>query len=910
MKPFLQQVAAHYFAEGGIGDKCFIFPNRRSLAFFKKYLGEEVERSGRACLAPMLYTMNDFFYGIAGKTPTSQIQLLVHLYQCYTQFVPKAETLDDFLFWGNVILSDFNDVDKYLVQADSIFANVADFRRMQESGDFLSETQKNALERFLGNFDTPSEYKDRFLGVWSVLAPLYRKYNARLQECGCCYEGQVYRSVAESLAVNAARDVLPERFQGVDCFVFVGLNALNECEKRLLGKLRDARMAQFCWDYVSDLIREPHNKSSLFLSENVQMFPQAFDLDEQSLPQTEFNVMSVPSSVGQAKQLPSVLRRLGKVGLNTAVIIPDEQLLIPVLNSIPEEITSLNVTMGYPLSGSELSSLMRDIADLQMRMRVKDGRNFFYHKQVWSIFSNSVFKSVISGEEKIITGNVRKSARYYIPEEELRGGALLELIFKPSGGKPGEYLQNIVSYVASALKQIPDMEIELDFAREYYLSVGQLDSCEGLDVEPSTFFRLLANMVRSSSVPFLGEPLEGLQIMGPLETRALDFDNVIILSCNEGIFPHRAVSSSFIPPELRKGFSLPTYEYQDAVWAYYFYRLIQRASNVWMLYDSRSEISRSGEPSRYISQLELHFGVKMNKFVMSAPLVAPAVPEPILKTPEMLQELHGKYLSVSSVQTYQVCPAKFYYAKVCGLRPDDEVTESLDASGLGTVFHETMKALYSEPADGFVSCRFIGELLKDKELIRSRVRERLLDNLKSIDISGRNVISEDIVCSYVENTLKSDMSLLKSENLGGFRVIGLELTEFGNIGGFNFKGTIDRIDSFRKGNARIVDYKTGTVDKDKVGLQLYVYYSLLKDRKEVKDCDMEFSIYDIHRLFVSPVENILLSEDDKQHYKTVLDDVLSEISDIELPFERRGDQTRFGTATACDNCEFRQICGK
>lgn len=910
MKPFLKQVAEHYWTAGNIEGKCFVFPNRRSLTFFKKFLGEEVARTCRACQAPMLYTMNDFFYGVAGKSPTPKIQLLVDLYECYKEFVSKAEPLDDFLFWGDVILSDFDDVDKYLVSAESIFTNVADFRKMQESGDFLSETQKNALERFLGNFDTPGEYKDRFLGVWSVLAPIYKKFNASLDESDCCYEGKVYRSVAERLSREAAIDVLPGCFSKVEQFVFVGLNALNECERRLLGKLRDAGLAQFCWDYSSDCIKETHNKSSVFLSENVVAFPQAFEPDSDGLPQTVFNVISVPSSIGQAKQLPSILSRFSPVGINTAIVIPDELLLIPVLNSIPEDITSLNVTMGYPLSESELSSLMRDVAELQLRIRVKEETNFFYHKTVWSIFSNSVFKSVITDEEKVVVDSVRKAARYFIPQDELEGGPLLSLIFKPCGEDIAMYLQSIVAYVAVAVKTIPGMEIELDFARAYYLATGQMSACRNLKVEPKTYFKLLANLVRSSSVPFQGEPLEGLQIMGPLETRALDFENVIILSCNEGIFPHRAVSSSFIPPELRKGFGLPTYEYQDAVWAYYFYRLIQRASNVWLLYDSRTEISRSGEPSRYISQLDLHFGAKMNKFVISSPVAGAPELKPLLKTPQMIQELHGKHMSVSSVQTYQKCPAQFYFAKICGLRAEDEIMESLDSSGLGTVFHETMQKLYSEPANGFVSQEFIESFLKDKEAIRSRVRERLLDNLKCFDITGKNVISQDLVCSYVETALNSDLNYLKSNNVGSFRIIELEHTYPGSIGGFNFVGTVDRVDSIRKGTVRIVDYKTGSVDPDKVGLQLYVYSEILKDKEKYRDMDMEFSIYDIHKLYVSPVENLLLSDQDKEKYRTEVEAVLEEISNPDVPFARSGDRKHFGANTACDFCDFRQICGK
>ena len=910
MTPFLKQVAQHYFRESDIQTLCFVFPNRRSLAFFKKYLSEEVAAAGKACLCPQLFTVNDFFYGIAGKTPTSNIRLLVSLYECYKTLVPRPEPLDDFIFWGNVILSDFNDIDKYLVDASMLFTNVADFRKMQDSRDYLSKTQIEALEKFLGNFSTPGEFKDRFWGIWSVLGTLYRNFNEYLSANGCCYEGQVYREVAARLSGKPVVDVLPGGLREVGKFVFVGLNALNECEKKLLGKLRDAGLAEFCWDFSSTFIKDPHNKSSLFLTANVQAFPQAFKIDPEGLELPDFKVMSVPSSIGQAKQIPGILSRIPAVGINTAIVLPDEELLIPVLNSIPADIDKLNVTMGYPLGGSELWALMDQVAQLQAHIREKDGRKFFYHKNVWAIFSNSIFKTVASGEDAAAVEAVRKSARYYIPQEELCAGELMRLIFRPAGEKVAEYLLPLVSYLAGALKNVPDMEVELDFAREYYLSVGQLSSCEGFEVSGDTYFRVLGSMVRSGSVPFRGEPLEGLQIMGPLETRALDFENVIVLSCNEGMFPRHNVSASFVPAELRKGFDLPTYEYQDSVWAYYFYRMIQRASNVWLLYDSRTEISRSGEPSRYISQLEMHFGVKPEQYVISAPISSPSEPEELVKTPEMVEALHRGHLSVSAVQTYMECPAKFYFSKVCGLRVDDEVAEALDASGKGTVFHGVMQDIYGAAPGGVVSRKYISSVLKDREGICSRVRTLMLKELRSFDISGRNVIYEDLICRFVANTLERDLELLETKGVDSFKVLGLEIRRFGRIHGFDFVGIADRIDSFADGQARIVDYKTGHVDKDKVDLQLFVYDSIMSSDEILRGRKMIFSTYDVHRLFVDPVEEREFTDEERKVMSGVLKDTLSEIENTDVPFERRGQNKTYGKSCACDKCDFRQICGK
>lgn len=901
MTPFLQQVVQHYFAAGDVGGMCFILPNRRALAFFRKYLGEEVGRSGRPMAAPLMFTMNDFFYRVAGKEKTGGVPLLITLYDCYRKLNPGAEGLDDFIFWGDVLLSDFNDVDKYLVDPEKIFANVADFRNIQDSWEYLNDSQREALEHFAGHFRTSGDYKEKFLGIWSLLLPLYRAFNCALESRGESYEGMVYRGLAERLSGEAVVDVLPENLRSAGKFVFVGLNALNECEKRLLSKMRDAGVAEFCWDYSSDMIRDPRNKSSFFMAANVSDYPQAFRLDPDGLPETEINVVSVPSSIGQAKQLPSIFGRLPEVGISTAVVLPDESLLLSVLNSIPEDIGKLNVTMGYPMSGSELWSLMNDIAALQLNSRESGGRLQFYHRNVWAVFSNSLFKTVLSDTGREQVEKVKKSARYYVNCEDLSSDPVLECIFRPCGDDIPGYLTNILRVVAPLVRKNGEMSLELDFARDYYMAIGSLCSCEGLDIQPATFFRLMNRIVAGKSVPFLGEPLEGLQIMGPLETRALDFDNLIVLNCNEGVFPRRSVSGSFIPPELRKGFGLPTYEYQDAVWAYYFYRMIQRSSRVWLLFDSRMEISRSGEPSRYISQLELHFGVKVNSYVIKAPVGGVVEADDIEKSPEMLDALKEKYLSASALQNYLACPAKFYYHTVCGLKPDGEVAESLDAGMFGSVFHKVVQGIYSVE-DGIIRDSYLKSCIASGDRIKDMVREGIKEALRTDEVSGKNVIYEDMICRNVRKVLERDLELMSNYSVREFRILGLELKRFATIGGFRFIGYIDRLDSFVPGEMRIVDYKTGSVDDQKVGLQLYLYDMFVRKEALRSGCRLVNSIYQVSRLFVEPVSNTEV--DPESPFGSLIEDTLAEIANPDVPFRHTED------TKVCSKCDFKQICGR
>ena len=413
--------------------------------------------------------------------------------------------------------------------------------------------------------------KGRFLQIWNILYPLYVMYNDALESKGLAYEGMVYRKLAESLSVRPVREVLGEVFPDGTRFVFVGLNVLNECEKVLLRKLKDASMAEFCWDWSGKMIQDPQNRSSFFMEDNVREFPQTAEWDKDGLEVPSINVLSVASSVGQAKRIPDILRRfadqqhcgnLAALGSESALVLPDENLLTSVLNSIPEEIQSINVTMGLPMSGSQIYSMMSDIAAIQLHTVCRNGKWYFYHKQVWDLFAGAVFRKAVDSATQDIIAQVRKKAKYYIPQEELCGTPLLDAVFRPVVKDPSavslqqikdfaDYLKNAVSTVAPFIAVDMTLALELEYAKEYYRCVNVLQEIN-LEILPITFVRLLSQLLATVSVPFKGEPLKGLQIMGPLETRALDFRNLVIMSANEGVFPRRSVSSSFVPPELRR----------------------------------------------------------------------------------------------------------------------------------------------------------------------------------------------------------------------------------------------------------------------------------------------------------------------------------------------------------------------
>ena len=961
MKAFLREVAEHYYAQGTqkLEQMCFIFPNRRSLVFWRKYLSEIVaaDPGGRPFTAPGLYTINDFFYALAGSTPTSRVSLLLELYRCYSALREEhgmaPEPLDDFIFWGDVILSDFGEIDKYLVDPDSLYRNISDLKNIQDDFSDLSEEQVRAIRQFISHFrqegrltvdldsSNPS-VKAGFLKIWQLMQPLYHRFRESLMEKGMSYEGMVYRRLAGRLDSESVVDILAEAFPKVTGFVFVGLNALNKCEKRLMYKMRDAGVAQWCWDYVSKMIRHPLNSSSLFMERNIAELRPAFEPEALESEAPHVSVLSVPSATGQAKQLPAIIDALAErnapgwvPGIDTAVVLPDENLLVPVLNSIPQTVQDINVTMGYPISGSAFHALIDQVASLQLHLRQKDGRWYFYHRQVWALLGSSIIKGILDPE--VLGGlDALRSKGYYIAADAFAEMPLLKDIFvpvvqDPSGADPAcsaalaAYIQKLIIEVASRMTARADLAFELEFARSYYQAVTALAG-EELPVKAQTWVRLLSRMVSSDAVHFQGEPLKGLQIMGPLETRALDFDNLIIMSCNEGVFPRHPVSASFIPAELRKAFDLPTYEYQDAIWAYYFYRLIQRSRNVYLVYDSRLEGVRSGEESRYIKQLEMHFSLDLDRCVAKADIGRVPEPDSIPKTQEDIARIRRRYLSASTLQAYLDCPAKFYYKVVKGLSAADEVAESLDAGMLGTVFHETMRTLYDVPG-GELTQAYLQKIMADKAGIKAIVREKICAQLKTFEVTGRNLIFEDMICSYVHKLLSRELDMMQEQSLQAIKILGLELSRTVDIDGFHFTGTIDRLDSPMPGVLRVVDYKTGRVldteyditddnaaqvvealfapetdKRPKIALQLYLYDVIVE--KHFKFRELRNAIYKPSKLFVSPIKDSVRSEFFCSLMREFLSSLLAELTDPAVDFALTDDRRR------CAYCDFRMICGR
>ncbi len=964
MTPFLKQVAEHYYRLGSIEERLFIFPNRRSMTFFKKHLSDCVRADRRVMPAPQMTTINDFFSKTAQMRTTDRISLLLKLYESYGRLNPKAEPLDGFIYWGDVLLSDFDDVDKYLVDARNLFANVTDLKAMQDDLAYATEEQKAAIERLSGHLKDRSggrgidASKDFFL-IWQMLLPLYDDFRKRLAAEGAAYEGMVYRKVAEEMKERPAVEMLDAAFPQVRSFVFVGLNALNECEKAVMKKMDDAGIAEFAWDYSGPFMTDKANGCSHFMGDNVSRFSHNF-IPQEDGGVPRIHVCEIPSATGQAKMLQQLVKpQEVRDAMDFAVVLADESMLMPVLNGLPDCPQGVNVTMGYPLGSSEWAALMKDVVAMQLHIRYKGGKAYFYHKQVHDILSGGIVRSVLDEEEAARAEAIVQGAKFYVPQEDFGDGPVLPLIFSPAvaGGLVNDpsqeevligqndalagYLLGVTERIAASLPE--EESLQAGFAKEYWCSVNRLKPLR-IGVLAKSWAHLLDQVVAGVSVPFEGEPLRGLQVMGPLETRAVDFRNIVILNANEGTFPRTSISSSFIPPEIRKAFGLPTYEHQDKVWAYYFYRLISRAENVWMLYDSRTEGSQTGEESRYVKQLWFRYRdkVEMDRIIAAPPLRGHIMDEVIPKTGEDVEKIRNMEFSASSLNKYLTCPAQFYYHSVKGLKEPDEVQENMDKGLMGTVCHDTLKALYEgEEAmkaapdedgkrgkgwrgDRLITRAYLEGWLAREDEIREKVLSLIRIKLRSIDVEGRDLVSADVIVRFITRVLKEDLKLMKDNGADSFHLHGLEVESRIEICGHRFKGYLDRVDSFTPDSIRVVDYKTGSDDprilgekttaanifnrsthhKYKAALQFYIYDRMLEADGMAAGRTVQNSMYAMGDIFRNGVAVYRQDETLKAGVEERLNALFSEMEDTATPFKRVNDNN------TCKNCDYCILCGR
>lgn len=931
---FLEAVADRYARRKSLERTCFVFPNRRSATFFKRYLGKA---AGRPLFVPSMCTIDELFQRISGLETIDKVSALDRLYRIYRSILQEqgrtAESFDDFIYWGDILLSDFDDIDKYRVDADKMLVNLRDLKELTSDYDFLSDTQRAAISEFCGSYfgkgEAGSGSRQDFAQLWNILHPLYTRFRKDLRNAGQGYPGMIYRSVADDIRPDS--QLLP----AFDEVVFIGLNALNNCEIALLTELQKEGKADFYWDFEGTLLRDSANKAGRFIRENIDRFPSREPLSgiaPEGLPAIE--VIRVPSAVGQTRKAMQIIEELNDAGQletpeETAVVLPDESLLFPMLGALPASVEKVNVTMGYPLSAGQVETLLASAERLQANRRTKGGVAHFYHRDVMDLLEHPyVLAADADSVVPAVRTAIRAQNRIFVAADWLAAqGPLFATLFKPveqTDGLAGWLLELIQALQA----QQPALEREFLYRYSEIITALSKVALDYDTLEQRTWFRLLARLAALVSVPFEGEPLSGLQLMGPLETRALDFRNLIMLSVGEGIFPSRTVSSSFFPYNLRVGFGLPTYELQDAIWSYYFYRSICRAERVWLLYDSRTEGLQSGEESRYIKQLKYHYGLPVVEKVATYSLDVKAADRTIVKVEKnkaVLQELHDRFVtgkgvfSASSLNCYLDCPLKFYYQYVRQIKEQDEVTEEVDASLFGDIFHLVMRHLYTPFKQQLITRETIAQLRRDKrrleQLTEAAFREKGVE-----EIEGENAILKNLVLRFVDRTLEVDGGMTPFTFLGAEerRSSPLQLADGRQVRIF---GYIDRLDSNQPGVIRVVDYKTGSVERkddcrsvDKlfnrnlsprpyIGFQLYFYALLMSRQPDAGNTQYQPCVYALRDIFKGAPAEPVIEPGNLSYFANRVQALIEEIFNPNENFTGDCSDDKI-----CGYCPFKRLC--
>lgn len=957
METFLKQVAHDLYnkTEGNFTKVAIVFPNKRASLFFNEYLAQE---SDCPIWSPTYVSISELFRQSSDLSIADPIKLVCDLYKVFQKATGSKETLDDFYFWGEMLIADFDDADKNMADTHALFSNLKDLNELMDNYDFLEEGQKEALSQFFHNFsiNQVTELKQRFISMWNVLGDIYTEYKALLESQSIAYEGMLYRQVIEQLDVEA----LP-----YNKYIFVGFNVLNKVEHTLFKKLNEAGKAMFYWDYDTFYLNKTPHEAGEFIRRNLRDFPSelpASFFDNLNQPK-EVTFIESPTENGQVRYLPQWIREnLTSQEKETAVVLCNEALLQPVLHALPDNVKHINITMGFPLSQTPAYSFVNALMELHTSgYNPNNGRYLF--AEVISVLKHPYTRQ-LSPEAEKLEQTLTRDNRFYPLPSELKQDNVLELLFTPRRNN-----LDLCSMLSEALKEVAVIyqqqaashsdafdQLYRESLFKTYTLVNRfhtLIESKELNVQAGTFQRLLTRVMSSSSIPFHGEPAIGMQVMGVLETRNLDFRHLIMLSVNEGQLPKAGGDSSFIPYNLRKAFGMTTIDHKIAVYAYYFYRLMQRAKKVTLVYNTATDGINRGELSRFMLQFLIEWGYPvLRKQLEAAQSPQDSTPIIIEKTPDVMERMKSVFdirnnpkalISPSALNCYLDCPLKFYYKYVALLSAPDEVTADIDSAKFGSIFHYAAEHIYKDlTAHGkLISKENLETLLKDEVRLQTYVDngfKELFFNLppnEQPEYNGIQLINSAVIVKYIQQLLRNDL------RYAPFTFVGSEQRIFENIeictstGDIQSRigGIIDRIDS--KGESlRIVDYKTGgdadtpanvqslfIPDKKRSNyvFQTFLYASIVcKKLREKNDSRLVApALLYIHRAASEnyspviqmgeprkpkePVDNFAQYEGDfRENLKTLLEDIFNpDISFTQTEIEDK-----------CAYCDFRALCKK
>lgn len=947
MEYFLQEVARDVYQKYGasVSDVTLVFPNRRSGLFFRKYLAEMINNP---VWSPEITTISDLMQQISGIQKADPLSLVFDLYEIFKKEKKTPETFDEFYLWGEMLLKDFDDIDKYLADASDVFRNLSELKSIEDHFSYLTEEQIAAIRQFWDTLVMPSyspEQQD-FVSVWRILNQVYRKLNDSLTDEGLGYEGAIYRRAVEKIQTASVDFQSP--------YVFVGFNALTPAERKLFKHLKQLKLASFYWDY-DEFYMKPGHEAGYFIRRNIKEFPGE-ELDFKPAFNYEEPVQFIDASydTAEAKVLDHLLsseKDERKEPNKQAVILPEERLLLPALSALPDEMKEVNITMGYPVSVTPTFSFLQTLLSLQDNARSRDGKISFYYKDVMAVLNHQYLSVVKDEKVEEVIKEIRTRNKIYIPEDELKISPLLKGIFiyvEESHSVSDYLLENYYNFYRQ-LKQLVDeedqpLQLELESIYQVYLSVKRMKeifSVRSTRVKRETYWRILERILGNQTISFRGEPLAGLQIMGLLETRALDFEELVILSMNEGVFPKKDHANSFIPYNLRKGFGLPTFEYNDAIYAYYFYRLLQRAKKVKLVYNSTASGTQTGEMSRFLYQIKYGNSIPVEERTMISDIKVPGnKPVKVAKTEPVLDKLQkydslngpGKTLSPSALIKYLRCPLQFYYRYVAEVREPDEIDENIDLPLFGNILHRALQFLYEPYTGKEVSAKDLKKLGENPDNIKAAIIRAYQKEYfkvdpgkdKTVQLSGENVLISEIIFNYIFQMLKAE------QQFAPFMIHSLEQPYQADIDfqvngtdrRVTLKGYIDRLDETSEG-IRVIDYKTGKPESgfqdipalfeengNHAALQALLYARMYADQNQSEKTIIP-GLYFLKNIYqknfhyaIGSKQNPVVYGDYAKALETHLKEKLREIFDPEVTF----DQTENGDI--CRNCPYASLCRK
>ncbi len=832
MTSFLQEVAHSVCAENRkIENYIFVLPSKRAGNFLKAALVREI---GKTIFAPKVYSVEEFIQRIAGQESSSRINLLFTLYETYLELTEdEPESYESFATWGNTLLQDIMEIDRYLIPPEKVFTYLS---AIQEMNHWAVAPEKTA--QISG-----------YLKFWELLHPIYERFTSKLIEKGEGHQGLIYKLATEHI------DSYLEESKGYR-HIFAGFNALNQAESQIIQTILSASDADIYWDTDPYFLDDPIHDAGYFMRQYFSSWPYYRNHSPKGsksnfLKKKNIQIVGIPKQVTQAKYVGSIIKELQQNNpdeLNrTALILGDENLLNPVIHALPNSLDEVNITMGYPLGQTVAATLIIKWLDLF----INHDDQGWYHKSFLDFLSHPAIQGLLHTEEENLAFTLReklvKSNAIFITFEMLRkslpkGGKVMEILFQKKS-KPLEFIEDALALMANlrlsnsegkssislqAYVQTEKVLHELKDAIEVFPYVSNLKSMKGL----------LLELMTSKSLDLVGNPTSGLQIMGMLEGRNLDFNTVIITSVNEGILPAGKTVNSFIPFDVKRELGLPTYKEKDAVYTYHFYRILQRAENIVLCYNTEPDVLEGGEKSRLINQLTTDPNIA--PFIKQK-IASPRVPLKTIKSLSIskddhvmgkISELAKRGFSPTALSDYIRDPLTFFKRHLLGIDDPDDVEETLEARTIGTIVHECLEVLYQPFVGSILTADSLNEQRKKvKPLVRSLMSEHYPDQRS---IHGKNLIAFEVIVKYIDRFIVQEMEESKKHQI---RIVALEtrmrcpypIPSLDQE--IYLKGTVDRIDEY-DGQLRILDYKTGTVKTSEV--EVIDWESIIEDKKHNK----------------------------------------------------------------------------